>query len=93
MGHSGDGCDLASNFCKYDVREGDLVVLSWAKVATSKARKYLFRATNVWWRCAQHFVIASCGKMHRDYRCMYMAHVVFMSVVVTVWGSVGMFVV
>ena len=25
--------------------------------------------------------------------CMYMAHVVFMSVVVTVWGSVGKFVV
>ena len=29
----------------------------------------------------------------RHYRCMYMAHVCFMSVVVTVWGSVGMFVV
>ena len=21
----------------------------------------LFRAANVWWRCAQYFVIASCG--------------------------------
>ena len=31
--------------------------------------------------------------MHRDNRCVYMVHVVFMSVVVTVWGSVGMFVV
>ena len=31
--------------------------------------------------------------MPRDNRCMYMAHVCFMSVVVTVWGSVGMFVV
>ena len=39
----------------------------------SEAGKYLFRAANVWWRCAQYFV--------------------FMSVVVTVWGSVGMFVV
>ena len=31
--------------------------------------------------------------MHRDNKCMYMAHVVFMSGVVIVWGSVGMFVV
>ena len=29
----------------------------------------------------------------RDNRCMYMVHVCFMFVVVTVWGSVGMFVV
>ena len=31
-GHSGDGCDLASTLCKYDLREGDLFVLSWASV-------------------------------------------------------------
>ena len=31
-GHSGDGCDLASTLCKYDLRKGDLFVLSWAKV-------------------------------------------------------------
>ena len=31
-GHSGDGCDLASTLCKYDLREGDLFVLSWARV-------------------------------------------------------------
>ena len=30
--HSGDGCDLASTFCKYDLRKGDLFVLSWARV-------------------------------------------------------------
>ena len=62
---------------------------------TSEAGKSLFRAASVWWRCAQYFVIASCGYMPRD-KCMYMAHwrmFVFMSVVVTVWGSVGMFVV
>ena len=27
--------------------------------------------------------------MHRDNRCVYMEHVVFISVVVNVWGSVG----
>ena len=31
------------------------------KGATSETGKYLFRAANVWWRCAQYFVIASCG--------------------------------
>ena len=30
--HSGDGCDLAWTLCKYDLREGDLVVLSFARV-------------------------------------------------------------
>ena len=29
------------------------------KGATSKAGKYLFRADNMWWMCAQYFVIAS----------------------------------
>ena len=31
-GHSGDGCDLASTLCKYDLRKGDLFVMSWARV-------------------------------------------------------------
>ena len=31
-GHSGDGCVLASSLCKYDLRKGDLFVLSWARV-------------------------------------------------------------
>ena len=30
--HSGDECDLASKFCKYDLRKGDSFVLSWARV-------------------------------------------------------------
>ena len=31
-GHSGDGCVLASSLCKYDLRKGNLFVLSWARV-------------------------------------------------------------
>ena len=27
-GHSGDGCVLTSTLCKYDLRKGDLFVLS-----------------------------------------------------------------
>ena len=32
MEHSGDGYDLASTLCKYDLRKGYLFVLSWARV-------------------------------------------------------------
>ena len=31
-GHSGDGCVLPSTLYKYDLRKGDLFVLSWAMV-------------------------------------------------------------
>ena len=31
-GHSGDGCNLASTLCKYDLRKGDVFVLSWERV-------------------------------------------------------------
>ena len=31
-GHSGDGYVLVSPLCKYDLRKGDLFVLSWARV-------------------------------------------------------------
>ena len=40
-------------YYKYDLRKGELFVLSWARVRRG--------AANVWWRCAQYFVIASCG--------------------------------
>ena len=53
--HSGDGCVLASTLCKYD-----LFVMSWVRVRRVR-RGRLFRAASVWWRCAQYFVIASCG--------------------------------
>ena len=36
MGHSGDGCDLASTLCKYDLRKSYLFVLSWARVRRVK---------------------------------------------------------
>ena len=59
-GNCGDGCDLASTLCKYDLRKRFLCS-ELGKGATSEAGKSLFRAANVCWRCAQYFVIASCG--------------------------------
>ena len=37
-GYSGDGCDLESTLCKYDLRKGDLFVLSWAMVQRVRRR-------------------------------------------------------
>ena len=59
-GHSGDGCVLASTLCKYDLKKGDLFVLSRARVRRVRRGNISTRASNVWWKCAQYFVIASC---------------------------------
>ena len=83
-GHSGDGCDLASTLCKYYLRKEDLFVLSWARVR--RVRRGSFSSELLMCDGGVHIIL-------RDNRCMYMAHVYFMFVVVTVWGSVGKFVV
>ena len=44
--HSGNGYDLASTLCKYDLRKGDLFVMSLARVRGVR-RGYHFRASNV----------------------------------------------
>ena len=91
--HSGDGCVLASTLCKYDLRKGDLLVLSWARVRRVR-------------RGSISSELLVCGGGVRSIlllslvaRCLETIDVciwrmfVFMSVVVTVWGSMGMFVV
>ena len=41
--------------------DGRYVCSELGKGATSEAGMYLFGASNVRWRCAQYYVIASCG--------------------------------
>ena len=92
-GHSGDGCDLASTLCKYDLRMVDLFVLNWARVRRV-------------WRGSLSSELLMCAGGVRSIllltlvaRCLETKDVciwrmfVFMSVVVTVWGSVGIVVV
>ena len=86
-GHSGDGRALVATLGKYDLRKCDLFVLSWAKVRRMRRRSM-----------SSELLICSGGMrsillLPLVARCMYMTHVCFMSVVVTVWGYVGMFVV
>ena len=88
-GHSGDGCVLALTLCKYDLRKGDLFVLSWAMMRQVR-------------RGSISSELLMCGGGVRSIlllplmaRCLETIDVckwhmfVFMSVVVIVWGSVG----
>ena len=92
-GHSGDGCDLASTLCMYNLRKGVLFVQSSARVRRVRRGRISSE-------------LLMCG---RDVRRILLLPIVarylvtidvciwrmfiFMSVVVTVWGYVGMFVV
>ena len=88
-GHSGDGYDLASTLCKNDLRKGDLFVLIWARVRRVR-------------RGSISSELLTCGGGVRSIlllplvaRCLETIYVciwrmfVLMSVVVIVWGSVG----
>ena len=55
--HSCDGCDLASTMCRYDLRKGDLFILSWARVLRVKRCSI----SSDLLMCAQYCVIALCG--------------------------------
>ena len=76
-GHSGDGCDLASTLCKYDLRKDDLFVMTWVQVR--RVRSILLLP-----------LVARC--LETIDACIWRMFVL-RSVVVTVWGSVGMLVV
>ena len=91
-GHSGDGCVLASTLCKYDLKKGDLF-LGCARVGRVIRRSI----------CSE--LLMCGGGAHNILLFPFVArcpetidvciwHIcVFMSDVVTVLGSVGMFVV
>ena len=84
---------MASTLCKYDLRKGDLFFLSWAKVR--RVRRGSLSSELLMCGRGVHIIlllplVASCLET-LDVSIWRMF--VFMSVVVTVWGSVGMFVV
>ena len=90
---SGNGCVLASALCKYDLRKGDLFVPSWKRVRrvrrTSISSELLMCGGGV---CNILLLPLVDRCLEAIYVCNWHTFV-FMSVVVTVWGSVGMFVV
>ena len=84
---------MASTLCKYDLRKGDLFILSWARVRRvmrgSISSDLLMGGGGVRMILLLPFV-DRCIKT--IYVCIWRM-LVFMYVVVTVWVSVGMFVV
>ena len=60
-GPSGDGCDLLSTLCKYNLRKGELFVLIWARVRRVRQESISSELLMCGGGCAQYFVIASCG--------------------------------
>ena len=92
-GHSGDGCNLALTLCKYDLKKGDLCVLSWAMVR--RVRRGSISSAQLMYGGGVRSILL----LPLVTRCLETIDVciwcmsVHMSVVVTVLGSVGMFVV
>ena len=78
--------------CKYDLRMGDLFVLSWARVRRvirgSISSELLMCGGGV----RSILLLPLVARCLDTYVCIWHMFV-FMSVIVTVWGSVGMFVV
>ena len=61
MEHSGDGCELASTLCKYDLKNGDLFVLSLARVWGVRWGNLSSELLMCGGGVRSIFVIASCG--------------------------------
>ena len=91
-GHSGDGCVLASILCKYDLRKGDLFVLSWARVRRVSRGSLSSELLVCGGGVRSILLLPLVDRCLETIVCIWRMFV-FMSVVVTVWGSVEMFVV
>ena len=84
-GHSGDGCDLALTLCKYDLRRGDLFVLSWARVrrgSISSERLMCVGGVSI------IFLLSFVARCIETIDLCIRRMVVFMSVIVTVCGNI-----
>ena len=65
MGHSGDGCDLASTLCKYKLRKSYVFVLGSARVRRVKQRSIFSELL----MCGGGFAHANLNLQHSIYNC------------------------
>ena len=84
---------LASTLCKYDLRKGDLFVLSWASVRRVRRGSLSSELLMCGGGVRGIFVLPLVTRCLETMNVCIWSMFVFMSVVVTVWGSVVMFVV
>ena len=92
-GHSGDGCDLAFTMCKYDLRKGDLFVLSWATVPRVRRGSVCSELLLCGGSVRSILLLPLVARFLESIDVFIWRIFVCMSVVVTVWGYVGMYVV
>ena len=90
---SGDGYDLTSTLCKYDLRKEDLLVLSLARVRRVMRRSISSELLMCGGGVCSILLLPLVARCLETIDVCIWRMFVFMSVVVTVWGSVGMFVV
>ena len=90
--HSGDGCVFALTLCKYDLRKEDLFVLSWARVRRVR-RGSLSQVLMCGVGVRSILLLPLVARYLETIDVCIWRMFVFISVVVTVWGSVGMVVV
>ena len=87
-GHNDDVCVFASTLCKYDLKKGDLVVLSWAEVQRLM-RGNISLELLMCGGCVRNILLLPLVARCLETIDVYILRMfVFMSVVVTVWGSV-----
>ena len=93
-GHSGNGCVLASTLCKYDLRKSNLFVLSWARMRRVMQGSLSSEELLMGGGCELIILLLPLVDRCLETIDICIWHMFsFMSVVVTVWRSVGMFVV
>ena len=83
----------ASTLCRHDLRKGDLVVLSWASVRRMRRRGISSELLMCGGGVRSILLLPLVARCLETIDICIWCMSVFISVVVTVWGSVGMFVV
>ena len=91
--HSGDICDLASTLCKYNLRKGDLFVLSWARVRRVSRGSISLELLMCGGDVNSILLLPLVARCIETIDVCIWRMFVCMLVVAIVWGSVGMFVV
>ena len=76
-GNSGDGCDLASTLCKYDLRKGDFFLLCLARVRRVRRKSISSELQMYGGGVRSILLLPLVARMPRHNISMYMAHVCF----------------
>ena len=84
---------MASTLCKYDMRKGDLFVLSWARVRQVRRASISSELIMCGGGVCSILLLSLVARCIKTIDVCIWRMLVFMSVVVIVWGFVGMFVV